>query len=117
MNNCCICWFFTRVLKKMHGSRSKIPSKTSPQAALRGGFNSGVKGLSGLRLGSNYILHFCDKTPNFPKDSNFREQPTSTPVQLQPTDITRTQYTRCSFAGPPEDEQVMLKTYRALNSY
>jgi hypothetical protein len=29
----------------MHGSRSKIPSKKSRQVALRGGFNSGVKGL------------------------------------------------------------------------
>jgi hypothetical protein len=31
----------------MYGSRSKIPSKKSRQAALRGGiFNSGVEGLS-----------------------------------------------------------------------
>jgi hypothetical protein len=29
----------------MHGSRNKIPIKKSRQAALRGGFNSGVKGL------------------------------------------------------------------------
>jgi hypothetical protein len=29
----------------MHGSRSKILSKKSRQAALRGGFNSGFKGL------------------------------------------------------------------------
>jgi hypothetical protein len=29
----------------MHGSRSKIPSKKSRQVALRGGFNSGDKGL------------------------------------------------------------------------
>jgi hypothetical protein len=29
----------------MHGSRSKIPSKKSRQAALRGVFNSGVKGV------------------------------------------------------------------------
>jgi hypothetical protein len=32
----------------MHGSRSKIPSKKSRQPALRGGFNSGVKGLTML---------------------------------------------------------------------
>jgi hypothetical protein len=32
-------------INKMHGSRSKIPSKKSHQAALAKGFNSGVKGL------------------------------------------------------------------------
>jgi hypothetical protein len=32
----------------MHGSRSKIPSKKSRQAALRG-FNFGVKGLINVR--------------------------------------------------------------------
>jgi hypothetical protein len=32
-------------MNEMHGSRSKIPSKKSRQAALREGFNSGVKGL------------------------------------------------------------------------
>jgi hypothetical protein len=30
----------------MHGSRSKIPSKKSRQAALRGGIFSGFKGLN-----------------------------------------------------------------------
>jgi hypothetical protein len=35
----------------MHGSRSKIPSKNSRQAAFRGGINSVVKGL-------NYNLFF-----------------------------------------------------------
>jgi hypothetical protein len=30
----------------MHGSRNKIPFKKSCQAALHGGFNSGIKGLS-----------------------------------------------------------------------
>jgi hypothetical protein len=32
----------------MHGSKSKIPSKKSRQAALSGGFNSSVKGLKAL---------------------------------------------------------------------
>jgi hypothetical protein len=32
----------------MHGSRSKIPSKNTRQAALREGFDSGVKGLNTL---------------------------------------------------------------------
>jgi hypothetical protein len=35
---------FHAYINEMHGSRSKIPSKKSRQAALRG-FNSGVKGL------------------------------------------------------------------------
>jgi hypothetical protein len=30
----------------------------------------------------------------------------------QPTGITRTQYTKCHLAAPPEDEQVMLETCR-----
>jgi hypothetical protein len=33
---------------------------------------------------------------------------------VQPTDITRTQYTKCIFKEPPEDEQVMLETCRGL---
>jgi hypothetical protein len=32
-------------MNDMHGSRRKIPSKKSRQAALRGGINSGGKGL------------------------------------------------------------------------
>jgi hypothetical protein len=31
---------------------------------------------------------------------------------VQPTDITRTQYTKCRCVAPPEDEHVMLETYR-----
>jgi hypothetical protein len=34
---------------------------------------------------------------------------------VQPTDITCTQY-KCRCVAPPEDEQVMLETYRGLNS-
>jgi hypothetical protein len=34
----------------------------------------------------------------------------STPVLVQLTDITRTQYTKCHLWKPPEDEQVMLET-------
>jgi hypothetical protein len=36
---------FQAYINEMHGSRSKISSKKSRQAALRGGFNSGVRGL------------------------------------------------------------------------
>jgi hypothetical protein len=36
---------FHAYINEIHGSRSKIPSKNSRQAALREGFNSGVKGL------------------------------------------------------------------------
>jgi hypothetical protein len=45
MKNCFICWFFHAYINEMRGSRSKIPSKNSRQAALRNGFNSCVKGL------------------------------------------------------------------------
>jgi hypothetical protein len=35
----------------------------------------------------------------------------STSILVQPTDITRTQYTKCRlFLAPPEDEQIMLET-------
>jgi hypothetical protein len=51
---------FHAYIKKMHGSRSKIPSKKSHQAALRGGFNSGVKGL----ICFGFFCRFCVK--NFP---------------------------------------------------
>jgi hypothetical protein len=37
---------FHTYINEMHGSRSKIPSKKSRQAALRGGITSGVKGLN-----------------------------------------------------------------------
>jgi hypothetical protein len=33
-------------INEMHGTRSEIPSKISRQAALRGGINSGVDGIS-----------------------------------------------------------------------
>jgi hypothetical protein len=41
---------FSRIYSiiEMHGSRIKIPSKNSRQAALAEGFNSGVKGLSNV---------------------------------------------------------------------
>jgi hypothetical protein len=32
----------------------------------------------------------------------------------QPTDIISTEYTKCFFEAPPEDEQVMLETCRGL---
>jgi hypothetical protein len=36
---------FNAHINEMHGSRSKIRSKTSRQERCAGGFNSGVKGL------------------------------------------------------------------------
>jgi hypothetical protein len=35
-----------------------------------------------------------------------------TAIVAQQTDISRTQYTKCRLWSPPEDEQVMLETYR-----
>jgi hypothetical protein len=36
----------------------------------------------------------------------------STPILVQPTDITRTYYTKCRLCSVPEDEQVMFETCR-----
>jgi hypothetical protein len=36
----------------------------------------------------------------------------STSILVQPTDITRMQYTKFRLCNPPEDEQVMLETCR-----
>jgi hypothetical protein len=36
----------------------------------------------------------------------------TTPMLVQPTAITRTQYTKSRFVAPPEDEQVILETCR-----
>jgi hypothetical protein len=45
---------FQTYVKEMHGSRSKIRSKISRQAALRGGIKSGVKGLILAHLHPEY---------------------------------------------------------------
>jgi hypothetical protein len=39
------------------------------------------------------------------------------PILVQPTDITRTQYTKCRFEAPPEDEQEMLETCRYVSPF
>jgi hypothetical protein len=43
----------------MHGSRSKIPSKVSRQAALRGGINSDIKGLIDVYIIDFYVDIYC----------------------------------------------------------
>jgi hypothetical protein len=49
---------FHAYINEMHGSRSKIPSKKSRQAALRGEFNSGIKGLK-IRMVATTVKRQC----------------------------------------------------------
>jgi hypothetical protein len=60
------------------------------------------------------ILSVTIKNKSAPTPDHVLRQ-LAAPILVQPTDVTRTQYTNAAFVGPPEDQQVQIHA-EALNS-